>query len=142
MKFQTGESGNPQGRPKGTGQRQQLFNSLVGPHKEALFDTAIKLALGGNEAMLRLLLDRILPARPQDEPICIDMPVGDFTSTEIIAQLGVATMKAVTAGKMTPEEASRIASMVKTNQNTFQLIELQKTFNELKEKFDVDKKYE
>lgn len=73
MTFQTGISGNPQGRPRGTGSRQQIFNMLVEPHRDALINTAINLALDGNEAMLRLFLDRILPAKPTSEPINVEL---------------------------------------------------------------------
>ena len=45
MAFQTGASGNPKGRPKGTGSRQQIFNILVEPYRDALINTAINLAL-------------------------------------------------------------------------------------------------
>ena len=41
MPFQAGVSGNPIGRPKGSGNRQQAFNALAEPHKEALFKKAI-----------------------------------------------------------------------------------------------------
>jgi hypothetical protein len=54
MTFQTGTSGNPGGRPRGTGTRQQVFSALVEPHREALFEVAIDMALKGNEAMLRV----------------------------------------------------------------------------------------
>ncbi|MDP3705870.1 MAG: hypothetical protein Q8R24_08165 [Legionellaceae bacterium] len=33
----------------------------------------IDMALHGNEAMIRLFLDHMLPAKPTDEPIQIDM---------------------------------------------------------------------
>jgi hypothetical protein len=67
MKFQSGESGNPNGRPKGTGHRQQLFDNLVLPRTEELINVAIKKALAGNDTMLRLFLERILPPRPHME---------------------------------------------------------------------------
>lgn len=41
MTFQTGISGNPTGRPKGSGNRQRLFNSLVVPYQEKLINTAL-----------------------------------------------------------------------------------------------------
>ena len=63
MTFQTGISGNPNGRPRGTGTRQQIFSALVEPHRDALFRVAINMALKGNEAMLRLFLERMLPAQ-------------------------------------------------------------------------------
>ncbi len=67
MAFKQGISGNPNGRPKGSGHRLQLFNELVLPHEGELIHKAIQLALAGNEIMLRLFLDRLLPAKPKDE---------------------------------------------------------------------------
>lgn len=80
MTFQNGVSGNLNGRPKGTGARQQLYNALVAPHKEALINKAMKLALEGNEAMLCLFLERMLAAKPKDEPINFDLPDLDSLS--------------------------------------------------------------
>jgi hypothetical protein len=69
MTFKTGTSGNPDGRPKGSGCRQKLFNEFITPRKEALVNKAIELALAGNDQMLRLLLERLLPPKPDREPI-------------------------------------------------------------------------
>ena len=125
MAFQTGASGNPQGRPKGTGSRQQLFNMLVEPHRNALINTAINLALDGNEAMLRLLLDRMLPAKPTDEPIQIDMTDAfDFNNVRAVTQLGLESLKAVMSGKITPEEAGRISTLLGAHHKTFETTEL------------------
>lgn len=140
MKFQPGKSGNPNGRPIGSGQRQKLFSQLVEPHKTALFDKAIKLALPGNEAMLRLLLERMLPAKPMDEPITLDMPKAPLNKTEALIALGQELLRAVTAGEITPEEATRMGSFIKAHQNTFQLQELRGLFNSVLEKIDGEDK--
>lgn len=124
MTFQTGISGNPSGRPRGTGTRQQVFNVLVEPHKEALFKVAIEMALKGNEAMLRLFLERMLPAKPNDEPIQIHIPDCDTNYTQTISYIGQEAMQAVTSGVITPEQAGRIASLVGANARLIALAEL------------------
>lgn len=139
MPFQPGVSGNPAGRAKGMGSRQQIFNELVAPHKEALFKKAIELALNGNEAMLRLFLDRMLPAKPTDEPVQIDLPTGEFNSTEKLTQLGAETMRAVTSGEITPEEATKIATLLKAHQNTYQSVELREFLQQVTEKIEESK---
>jgi len=73
MTFQAGKSGNLHGRPPNTGHRQQAFNALVLPHKEALFNKAIEMALAGNERLLIVFLERLMPAKPVDEPILLDL---------------------------------------------------------------------
>ncbi len=103
MTFQTGASGNPTGRPKGSGSRQRLFNNIVAPHQEALLDTAIKLALGGNEAMLRIFLERLLPSKMVDESLDIE-----GTARESISMI----LAYVAAGDMTADEARKIASII------------------------------
>lgn len=73
MVFKAGQSGNPIGRPKGTKDRRSLFRDMVEPSCLQLVKKAIDMALEGNEQMLRLLLDRMLPAKPKDDPIDINL---------------------------------------------------------------------
>ena len=135
MTFQTGTSGNPNGRPRGTGTRQQVFSALVEPHKEALFKMAIDMALNGNEAMLRLFLERMLPAKPNDEPIQIDMPGCNTTSyIETISCIGKSALQAVTSGIITPDEASRVSALVGANSRLIALAELDQRMKALEEK--------
>ena len=121
------------GRPKNTGNRQQVFNNLVTPHKEALFKKAIDMALNGNEAMLRLFLDRMLPAKPTNEPIQLDISnTSEFNNVRTITQLGSESLKAVLSGEITPEDAGRISAHLSGHYKTFELIELWEKFKALK----------
>lgn len=67
--FKPGQSGNPNGRPKGIKDRRTVFRELVEPHSDELVQKAIQMALDGDQQMLRLLLDRVLPAKPKDDLI-------------------------------------------------------------------------
>lgn len=68
--WKKGQSGNPAGRPKGaknkiTLMRQMLEGELraqVGPHMAEVLAKAIEMAKDGNEAMIKLLMDKTLPS--------------------------------------------------------------------------------
>jgi hypothetical protein len=111
MTFKSGESGNTLGRPRGTGHRQQLFNDLVMPHKTELFNKAIELALNGNEAMLRLFLERMLPAKPHAEPLTLELP-DDLTKKEVLLSLGEIILRGIAAQDLTPTQGKTIFNLV------------------------------
>lgn len=123
MSFKAGVSGNPEGRPKGTGFRQQLFNSLVGPHREQLFNTAINLALDGNETLLRLFLERMMPARPTDNTVNLDIAGMELTKAEAVISLGENIFRGVASAELTPDEArvlmgslDTLSKLIETNE--------------------------
>lgn len=63
--FQKGHSGNPGGNAPGTRRRvHALAERLLEDEAENLIITAIKLAYTGDSALLRLLVDRLLPRWP------------------------------------------------------------------------------
>lgn len=68
--WKKGQSGNPAGRPKGvknkiTLMKQMLEGELraqVGPHMAEVLAKALEMAKDGNEAMIKLLIDKTLPS--------------------------------------------------------------------------------
>ena len=131
MKFQPGESGNPNGRPKGTGHRQQLFNDFVMPHKNNLIDTAIKLALNGNETMLRVFLDRLLPAKPTDDAITVEIPAIGANKTHALSMWGEAILQAVSQGDMTPDQGKTIMAIIDAQRKNIEASDLTLRLSEI-----------
>lgn len=131
--FKPGQSGNPNGRPKGVGVRAQLFNALVAPYKEELIAKAMEMALGGNESMMRLLLDRLLPAKPVDDPIAI----GKIEGT--LAEKGEKVLTAITEGELTPTEGNAVLDAFASQAKIIESTKLSNLAEEL-EKLHNDKK--
>src|SRR5262245_2183572 len=74
MPFQSGQSGNPAGKPKGTRNRTTLaVEALLDGEAETLTRKAIELAKAGDLAALRVCLDRIAPPR-KDRPVLFELP--------------------------------------------------------------------
>src|SRR5215813_10627085 len=72
--FQKGQSGNPDGRPRGSRNATTLaLESLLDGQAQALTHKAIEIALTGDITALRLCLDRILPPR-KDRPVTFTLP--------------------------------------------------------------------
>ena len=138
MKFKPGESGNPNGRPKGTGTRQQLFNSLVDPHKEKLFQTAINLALAGNEAMLRLILERLMPAKPTQEPVAIEF-IADEKKVDYLEACGYELIQAISDGDISTADALPLFKALNSQCKLMLHGTMAKQLNEIREKINFTK---
>lgn len=124
MKFKPGKSGNESGRPPGSGHRQKLFNTLVSPHREKLFETAINLALSGDQGMLRLFLERMLPAKPSDDAVSFDLPCSDIKKTDTLLACGEHILKALAQSELTPEQAKTILSTLEMQRKQIESCEL------------------
>jgi hypothetical protein len=74
MPFQTGQSGNPAGRPRGSRNRRTIIvEELFDDSADELTRAAITRATDGDPAVLRACLDRVAP-RLRHRPLDFEMP--------------------------------------------------------------------
>lgn len=67
--FQKGQSGNPQGRPKGSLNKTTLaVQNLLNGQAEEITQKAIELAIDGDGPALKLCFERLLPVK-KDAPV-------------------------------------------------------------------------
>jgi hypothetical protein len=103
MRFAPGHSGNPSGKPPGTRSRRALLvENLFEGEVEQVARKAVDMALGGNIDCLRLILDRVAPAR-RDRPVRFPLPNPPDAD---------ALLRAVARGHLTPMEAGQLAPLV------------------------------
>jgi hypothetical protein len=120
--FQKGQSGNPDGRPKGSRNATTLaLENLLDGQATALTQKAIDLALAGDMAALRLCLDRILPPR-KDRPVTFTLPPID--SAQDAAATVSAVLAAVATGEITPADAGEISKLIESYVRAFETAEL------------------
>jgi hypothetical protein len=108
--FKPGSSGNPNGRPKGTRNVAIIaMEAMLDGESEALTRKAIELAKDGDMTALRLCLERILPPR-KDRPVLFSLPA--ITSAKDALSALSAVLTAVSAGELTPSEASEVGKLI------------------------------
>lgn len=103
-RFKPGESGNPAGRPKGSGQIGQL-RAAIAEHVPDIVTRLVDAAKAGDVPAARLLLERVLPPiRASEEPAPLTLPSGTFT------EQGRAVLVAAGAGELAPSQAAQLLS--------------------------------
>src|SRR4051812_23736869 len=110
MTFRKGQSGNPEGKPKGTRHRVTVAaEALMEGEAEAITRKAIELAKAGDGPALRLCMDRIYPPR-KDRPVRFKLPSVEKVEHAVLAH--AALVAAVAGGELTPSEAGELARLV------------------------------
>ena len=120
--FEPGQSGNPNGRPKGARNRvTRAVEALIEGQGEALGAKAVEKALDGDSPMLRALLSTLVP--PRERTVEFELPKIESAADAVKASSAVIT--ACAAGELSPHEATAIMGLISTHVRTIEVAELE-----------------
>jgi hypothetical protein len=121
--FERGQSGNPNGRPKGSRNRiTAALEALIDARGEALVEKAIQNALQGDSPMLRILLNRLVPCRPDRT---VEFAIPEIKTAADAHSASSAIIAACSRGELSPSEASDVMSLISMHVNTIKAAEFE-----------------
>jgi hypothetical protein len=119
--FVPGQSGNPNGRPKGARNRvTRAIEALIDGQGEALAAKAVEKALLGDSAMLRALLSTLVSPR-RERTVEFELP--KIESAADARKASSAVIAACAAGELSPHEASQIMGLISTHVRAIEVAE-------------------
>lgn len=125
--FTKGQSGNPAGRPKGSGISAKLRQAIEG-EAEAIIKAMIEQAKAGDMQAAKALLDRVLPAlKPESQ--AIHLP--ELVAAGTMAEKARAAIDAAGAGAVSPSAASDLVAAIAGLARVVETTELQQRLDEL-----------
>lgn len=105
-RWKAGESGNPKGRPTGSG-KVALVRAAIAAHVPELLQALVTKALDGDVGAARLLLERtVAPLRAVEPAQALTLPDGTLT------EQGRAVLKAVAAGELAPGQGATLLNAI------------------------------
>lgn len=126
--WKPGQSGNPKGRPQGTGEIGKLRQAIHARLPE-LLENLMGQALVGDVQAARLLMERAIPpmkATEQAQPM--SLPAGSLTDQ------GRAVLQAVAAGELAPGQGAQLVSAIGQLARVVEIDELERRIAALEER--------
>jgi hypothetical protein len=121
--FEPGQSGNPNGRPKGARNRvTRAIEALIDGQGEAIAAKAVEKALQGDSPMQRALLSTLVPPR-RERTVEFELPKIERAADA--SKASSAVIAACAAGKLSPREASEIMQLILTHVRAIEVAELE-----------------
>ena len=111
MQFKPGESGNPEGRPKGSLNRRTQLVRLLEPRAEELVNKMVELALGGDSNALRLCIERLIP-KASSGAMSTTLPELDINKVGLSIEIITEVMRQVLNGEITLEQGKAAISLI------------------------------
>ena len=104
--WKPGQSGNPKGRPAGTGEVAKLRAAIAG-NVPAILESLTTAALAGDVQAARLLLERALPPiKAVEATQALSLPGGTLT------EQGRAVLASVAAGELAPSQGAALVGAI------------------------------
>jgi hypothetical protein len=121
-RFKPGQSGNPNGRPKGSRHRVTLLaEQLVDGAAEDVVNKIIEHAMHGEPNALKLLMERILPVR-KERPTPFQLPPVQTAKDLPVAMASIA--QAVADGDLTISEAAEASRLFESYARAVEVTEI------------------
>lgn len=134
--FEAGQSGNPNGRPKGSRNKNLiLLEQMVEGEAEAVCRVVIDQAKGGDMQAARMLMDRILPPK-KDRPICLALPKMENTKSAMEATSII--LNAMAEGEITPAEGEAFIKIIETYNKTAEIFDYEERLKAIEAKLNID----
>lgn len=130
--WKPGQSGNPKGRPTGTGEVAKI-RAAIALQVPALLERLMAQALEGDVGAARLLLERaVAPLKAAEQPQALNLPDGTLTDQ------GRAVLAAVAAGELAPGQGSVLLGAIGTLARVAEIDELERRIALLEGKHAID----
>ena len=131
-KFTKGQSGNPNGRPKGIVDRRSRYHALIEQHMPDVVNQVVSAAVGGDMTACKMLIDKVLPTVRSMSP-AISLP----QSGESAATQSCAVIDAMLNGSLAPDQAATIISVITDHVRICELTELEVRLANLEKRNNV-----
>lgn len=127
--WKPGQSGNPKGKPPGSGELQRLRASIA-KHVPSILDQLVTAAQGGDVQAARLILERVLPpVKAIEQAVELQFPEGGTLTAQ-----GRAVLSAVAAGELAPGQGAQLLAAIGSLARVTEIDELTARITTLEDK--------
>ena len=117
--WKPGQSGNPKGKPKGSGRQVAELRAAIDKHVPSIVRQLVSAATNGDVPAARLRLERVLPPmKPVEQTSPLTLPDGSLT------EQGRAVLAAVGAGELAPGQGAQLISAISSLARVAEIDEL------------------
>lgn len=129
--YQPGQSGNPSGRPAGSRNATTLaVEALLEGQAEAITQRVVTAALGGDMAAIKLVMDRVAPAR-KSRLLQLDLP--DVSDARGVALSQAMVVAAVAGGEISTDEGMALSGLLEARRRALETEQLEMRLQRLEE---------